>query len=306
MTIIADDAPRTPVAPPAGSGARRTPTRPRRRLLSRRMLTAIGLSALLIPISIGWIYPFLWMLGASFKTNEDVFDGLNIFTPVLHLENYARAWQQANIGQYFLNTAVITVGSIIITVGTVALMGYALGRYRFPGRKIIIGVLAAAVFLPEGYTIIPVVDLLQTLHLADSLLGLTLASSGGAHIISLLLFAGYFAQLPDELEEAATLDGASFVRIFWRIYLPLARPVTATAIILQFMAAWNDFLLPLVMTLSKPELRTLSVGIYALQGEYGTDWSALAAASVISLLPITLLFLFLQRYFVEGIAGAVK
>ncbi len=181
-----------------------------------------------------------------------------------------------------------------------------LGRYQFPGKKAVIGFFVATVFLPEGYTIIPVFELINFLNLGDSLAGVILAQSGGAHVVTILLFAGYFSQLPKELEEAAILDGAGFLRIFWQIFLPLTKPVVATAIIMQFMYSWNDFLLPLVLTLSRPDLRTLSVGIYSFQGEFFTDWSGMAAAATISLLPIIIVFLFLQRYFVEGIAGAVK
>jgi len=162
------------------------------------------------------------------------------------------------------------------------------------------------IFLPEGYTIIPIVELLQRLHLTNSLAGVTLAQSGGAHVVMVLLFAGYFAQLPKDLEEAAVIDGASFLRVFWEIMLPLAKPVVATTIILQFMASWNAFLQPLVLTLSRPDLRTLAVGMYAFRGEYSTDWSGMAAAATISLAPVVVVFLFLQRYFIEGIAGSVK
>ncbi|TMR38171.1 carbohydrate ABC transporter permease [Nonomuraea zeae] len=246
------------------------------------------------------------MAGTSLKANAEVFDGLGVFSSVLHLENYVRAWRDARMGEYFLNTVFVTGLSIAITVTVVAMTGYVLGRYRFPGKPAVIAVLAAVIFLPEGYTIIPVVDLIGKLHLDGSLWGLTLAESGGAHVVSTLLFAGYFSRLPKELGEAAALDGAGFFRIFWRVYLPLAKPVVAVAVILQFMHAWNDFLLPLVLTLTRPELRTLSVGMYAFQGEEFTDWSGMMAAATIGLLPIVLLFLFLQRYFVEGVAGAVK
>jgi raffinose/stachyose/melibiose transport system permease protein len=165
---------------------------------------------------------------------------------------------------------------------------------------------AATIFIPEGYTIIPVFDLINRLHLNDSLLGIILAESGGAHVVFVLLFAGFFSQLPHELEEAAIIDGAGFVDIFRRVYLPLSRPIIATTVILQFMASWNNFFLPLVLTLSRPELRTLGVGMFAFQGEYYSDWSGMAAAATISLLPIIAVFLALQRSFVEGIAGAVK
>ncbi|MDQ3540147.1 MAG: carbohydrate ABC transporter permease, partial [Chloroflexota bacterium] len=220
--------------------------------------------------------------------------------------NFARAWTDARVGDYFINTLIITFSSVVIVVTTTAMMGYVLGRYQFPGKKIVLGFFVATVFLPEGYTIIPVFELINFLNLGNSLAGVILGQSGGAHIVTILLFAGYFSQLPKELEEAAILDGAGFLRIFWQIFLPLTKPVVATAIIMQFMQSWNDFLLPLVLTLSRPDLRTLSVGIYSFQGEFFTDWSGMAAAATISLMPIIIVFLFLQRYFVEGIAGAVK
>jgi ABC-type glycerol-3-phosphate transport system permease component len=279
-----------------------------RRVTGRRayQLRLVAVSAVLLLIGLAWVYPLLWMVGASLKSNAEVFDGLGLFSSVLHLENYVRAWRDARMGEYFLNTVFVTGVSIVITVTVVAMMGYVLGRHRFPGKPAVIAVFAIVIFLPEGYTIIPVVDLINRLGLGGSLWGLTLAESGGAHVVSTLLFAGFFSRLPKELEEAAAMDGAGFVRTFWRVYLPLAKPVVAVAVILQFMHAWNDFLLPLVLTLTRPELRTLSVGMYAFQGEEFTDWSGMMAAATIGLLPIVLVFLFLQRYFVEGVAGAVK
>lgn len=267
---------------------------------------AIIISLILLPICFLWIYPFLWMISAAFKTQSEIFSGLNLIPSSLQWENFSRAWTQARIGRYFFNTVVITISSVVIVVVTTSMIGYALGRHSFPGKRLVIGFFVATVFLPEGYTIIPIFELVNRLGLANSLLGVILAQAGGAHVIDILLFAGFFSQLPKELEEAAIMDGAGFLRIFWQIMLPLATPVIATATILQFLHSWNDFLLPLVLTLSRPELRTLAVGIYAFQGEFFTDWGGMAAASTISLLPIILIFLFLQRYFIQGIAGAVK
>ncbi|HEY9291296.1 MAG TPA: carbohydrate ABC transporter permease [Microlunatus sp.] len=264
------------------------------------------LTIILFAIGLVWIYPFIWMVSASIKSNAEIFAGLNPFPEVIRLDNYVRAWTEGNIGRYFLNTVLITVGSIIISVGTTAMIGYVLGRYQFRGKKAVIGLFAASIFLPEGYTIIPIFDLINRIHLSGSLWGVTLAEAGGAHVVAVLLFAGYFRQLPGELEEAARVDGAGFLRIFAQIYLPLAKPVVATAVILQFMHSWNDFLLPLVLTLSRPNLRTLAVGIYSFQGDHFSDWGAMAAASTIALLPIIVVFLFLQRYFVESMAGAMK
>jgi raffinose/stachyose/melibiose transport system permease protein len=269
-------------------------------------IRAIVTTAILLPIGFGWIYPFLWMVSAGFKTTSEIFAGLSLIPAHPQPQNFSRAWTDARIGTYFINTVIVTVGSIAIVLVTVSMMGYVLGRYQFPGKRIIIAAFAVTVFLPEGYTIIPVFELVNRLGLANTLAGVTLAQAGGAHVVMVLLFAGYFAQLPRELEEAAVVDGAGFVRVFWEIMLPLAKPIVATTIILQFMHSWNAFLQPLVLTLSRPDLRTLAVGIYAFQGQFFTDWSGMAAASTISLAPIVIVFLFLQRYFVEGIAGAVK
>lgn len=279
---------------------------PARRRRWRQRVRVTVVSTVLLSVCLVWIYPLLWMVASSLKPNSEVFGSLALTSEVVRLDNYVRAWTDARMGEYFLNTVLVTAGSIVITVVVVAMMGYVLGRYSFPGKRVVVGLFAVVIFLPEGYTIIPVVELLNVLRLDSSLWGLTLAESGGAHVVSTLLFAGYFRQLPNELEEAAVMDGAGFFRIFWQIYLPLAKPAVAVAVILQFMHSWNDFLLPLVVTLTKPELRTLSVGMYAFQGEEFTDWSGMMAAATIGLLPIIVLFLFLQRYFVEGVAGAVK
>ncbi len=275
-------------------------------LLRRGRLRAVITTLILAPLCFGWIYPFLWMVSAGFKTSDEIFSGLGLLPKHPQPANFARAWNGAHIGQYFLNTFIVTVGSVLIVLVTVSMIGYVLGRYQFPGKKLLIIAYAVTVFLPEGYTIIPVFELVNKLHLANSLAGVTLAQAGGAHVVMVLLFAGYFGQLPKEMEEAAVIDGAGFFRVFFEIMLPLAKPVVATTIILQFMHSWNAFLVPLVLTLSRPDLRTLAVGIYAFQGEYFTDWSGMAAAATISLTPIVILFFFLQRYFVQGIAGAVK
>jgi raffinose/stachyose/melibiose transport system permease protein len=268
----------------------------------RRLITTI----VLIPVCLIWIYPFIWMLSASVKPNGKVFAGLGLFPTKWFFSNYVDAWNDAHIGRYFVNTLIITAAAVIIVLITTSTMGYVLGRFSFPGKKAIIGILGALVFLPQGYTIIPILNLVTDLHLTGNLFGIILAESGAAHIIQVLLFAGYFRQLPNELEESATMDGAGFFRIFFRIFLPLAKPVIATTIILQIIASWNDFLIPLVLTSSQPNLRTLAIGIYSFQGNNATNYSDMAAASAISLLPVIIVFLMLQKYFIEGIAGAVK
>lgn len=292
-----------PLAIPGGQLER---TRTQHRLLSGTNVRLALTTLILIPICFIWIYPFLWMVSAALKSTTEIFAGLSLVPHQVHWDNFSRAWTQARVGQYFLNTVIITVSSIAIVVTSSSMIGYVLGRYAFPGKRIIIALFIAHVFLPEGYTIIPVFALINKLGLANSLLGVILGESGSAHIVQILLFTGFFSQLPKELEEAAIMDGAGFFRIFLQVMLPLTKPVLATAVILQFMQSWNDFFLPLVLTLSRPDLRTLAVGMFAFQGEYFTDWSGMAAAATISLMPIIIIFFFLQRYFVEGVTGAIK
>ena len=283
------------------------PTQPGRRRFTWRTVSIWFGAIVLLCILAAWVYPFLWMVSAALKSPLEVFgSGLGLIPEDPQWSNFQRAWVDAQFGKYLGNTVIVTVATVAIVVVRCAMAGYVLARRRFYGRKLILGLLVATLFVPTGYTIIPVVDLATHLHLLNSLWGMIIAMSGGAHIASILLYLGYFHQLPKELEEAAIVDGAGFVRTFLQVMLPMAGPVTATVTLMTFMATWNAFFLPLVFTFSRPDLRTLSVGMLAFVGENSTDWSGMAAAAVISLLPVVILFIVLQRYFVEGIAGAVK
>jgi ABC-type glycerol-3-phosphate transport system permease component len=298
----------TEVPPAAEVGTERRTARPPRPSVRprRRYVREIVVSLILLPVCAVWLYPFLWMVSASLKTDDEIYGSSSLLPKDFQWGNYSRAWYEANIGPYFWNTVIVTVATVAIVVVTTAMIGYVIGRYSFPGKKLVVVCLVGTLFLPEGYTIIPVFELVNDLGLAGNLSGIVLAESGGAHVIIILLFAGYFRQLPKELEEAAKIDGAGFLRVFWTVMLPLARPAVATAVILTLMRVWNSFLIPLVLTLARPDNRTLAVGIYSFQGENLTDWSGLAAASTISLLPIVAVFLMLQRHFIEGVAGAVR
>jgi multiple sugar transport system permease protein len=267
----------------------------------------IGIHTVLIAIGIIWIYPFFWMITSSFKSNtEFLVSGANPIPKEWMWENYVRAWNNANFSGYFMNTVIITVATVIITVVLCALTGYALGRVNFPGRKGIMVAIAAIMFIPKGYTIIPLAKLISLLGLSDSLLGVIVAESSGAHVLFILMFTTFFAGLPKELEEAARIDGCGFLRTFFKVMLPLAKPVIATTAIMQFIWTWSSFLIPLVLTINKPELSTLAVGMQSFVGSYSTDWSGMAAGATISLLPVMIIFILMQKYFVEGVAGAVK
>ena len=264
-------------------------------------------AAVLIVAGFVWIFPFIWMVSASLKSSGEIFQGgLGLIPEVLQWENYARAWTDGQFGSYLRNTVIVTVATTLIVVVRCALAGYVIGRYRFPGSKLIIGIFIATLFVPTGYTIIPIVKVSLELGLLNSLAGMILALGGAANVAAILIYAGYFRGMPAELEEAAIVDGAGFFRVFIRIMLPLSMPVTATVAILTFLSTWNAFFLPLVFSFSNPALRTVSVGMQAFVGENSTDWPGMAAAGVISILPVIVLFIFMQKYFVEGIAGAVK
>ena len=254
-----------------------------------------------------WIYPFLWTLSASLKAPKEIFvSGLNLIPQNWIWENYARAWNVAKFSTYMFNTIFISVGTVFMVLIRTSLVGYVIGRYSFIGKRVLIGLMLMALFVPSGYTIIPIVKLSNELGLLNSLWGIVFALGGGAYVAEVLLFSGFFAKIPKELEEAAILDGASFMDIFLKIMLPLSTPIIATVVIMTFISAWNSFFLPLVFTFSRPDLRTLSVGMYAFVGEHETDWSGMAAAATISLVPIITIFFFMQRYFIQGLAGAVK
>ncbi|WP_419999555.1 carbohydrate ABC transporter permease [Streptomyces boninensis] len=254
-----------------------------------------------------WVYPFAWMIAASLKSQLEIFgSGLSLIPDSPAWENYGRAWNDAGFGRYMLNTVIVTFATVILVVLRCATAGYVLGRYSFRGRKVIMAILLITLVAPTGYTIIPVVDISMKLGLLNSLTGMVVALSGSAHVVGVLLYAGYFRSIPKELHEAAVLDGAGFFTIFFKVMLPMARPVTATVILTTFLATWNAYFLPLVFTFSRPELRTLSVGMTAFVGENSTDWSGMAAAATISLLPVVILFILMQRQFIDGIAGAVK
>jgi ABC-type glycerol-3-phosphate transport system permease component len=268
-------------------------------------LTAVHL--VLVLVSLFWVYPFIWMVSASFKSQAELFaDRLGLIPASLTPDNFVRAWKLARFDAYFLNSIAVTVSCVIIVLMTSAMAGYAVGRYEFRGKKAVLSVLVASMAIPLGFSIIPIYQLLKGLGLTNTRIGLILAESGGSNIIFILLFSGFFAQIPKELEEAAIIDAANFPTIFTKVALPLSQPVVGSVVIMQSIWTWNSFLLPLVLTLSNQRLRTLAVGLYALKGEHSVDWTGIAAGGTISLLPIMILFIFLQKYFVEGLAGSVK
>jgi multiple sugar transport system permease protein len=273
----------------------------------RALIRQLPIQIVLATVAIIWVFPFLWMVSSSFKTNREFLSaGLDLWPSQFRVDNYVRAWDVANFSQYFQNSVIVTITTVAIVVVISALTGYALARVDFPGKRPLIVLYAATLFIPKGYTIIPVYQLIRELGLLNTIPGLILAETGAAPVLFALLFMAHFSSVPKELDEAAELDGATFGQTFLFVMLPLAMPMVATTVVLQFMWTWNSFFTPLVLTLNNPDLRTLTVGMYAFVGEYNTDWTGLTAAALISIVPILILFLLLQRYFIAGLTGSVK
>jgi ABC-type glycerol-3-phosphate transport system permease component len=278
-----------------------------RRGPARRGLRRVPTHLVLLAGGLLWLFPFLWTLGSSLKSADGFFSqGLNPLPKQLHAANYTTAWNEASFGRFFLNTVVIAGGTVLLTLAATSMAGYVLARTRFPGRKLCIGLISVTMFLPHGYTIIPIFDIVRRLGLLNSLWSVIIVQSSSGLVFATFLFMGYFATMNRELEDAARVDGASFHQTFWRVMLPLSGPMLATVGLFTCISAWNSFFIPLVFTLSRPDLHTLSVGMYAFLGQNSTDWTLLCAGSVITLVPIVVVFLLLQRYFVNGLAGAVK
>lgn len=279
-----------------------------RRRRSRR-LRNLPVHIAMAVLGLAWMYPLLWALAGSFKSKIAMFDdGPSLLIKQLpQLANYAQAWTEASFGQYFFNSVVITICTVFFTVLFTAMAGYALARTHFPGRRVIMVVVAITMFLPRGYTLIPVFDIIYQLYLLNTIWAVVVVQVAGGMVFSTFLFMGYFMSANKELEEAARVDGAGFNRTFLYVMLPTARPMIATVGLFSFINSWNDFIIPLVFTLGRPELRTIPVGVAALTGgPAGTNWPVLCAASVMALLPIVIVFVIAQKHIINAFAGAVK
>jgi raffinose/stachyose/melibiose transport system permease protein len=262
---------------------------------------------LLTALCIVWLYPVIWMVATSFKTQQQMWsDSTNLIPDPIQLDNYIRAWSTANFSTYFLNTVIFAVSVVALLIFMGATSGYVLGRYRFPGKKIILVAFIATTVVPRATTIIPLFQLADMLGLLSTRLGYILAYTSKTLVIAVLLFIGFYIDVPREMEDSAAMDGCNFWQQFRYIMLPLAKPIIGTVAILNTIGAWKAFMIPLVFTFSRPGLRTLGVGMYAFVGEFTNDWTAMAAAASISIIPMMVVFLLFQRYFIEGLAGAVK
>jgi ABC-type glycerol-3-phosphate transport system permease component len=259
----------------------------------------------LVALTVVALFPLVWMVLTSLRDRTDVLGG-GLLPTTITFDAYRFIFGELNIGIYFWNSVRITFATVLVVVALATLAGYAFGRLEFWGKQFLFLMLLSTLMLPGAVLIIPLFLQLSDFGLINSQSGLVLAYIGGSLAFSMFLMRSFFETLPSELVDAGRIDGASEFGIFWRIMLPLARPGLATITIFQFMNTWNEFIFAATF-IHDPALRPLQPTIFSLVGRYSTNWPALAGALTISILPILLLYIVMQKQFVAGLtAGAVK
>jgi multiple sugar transport system permease protein len=248
------------------------------------------------------LIPFLWALSASFKPLSEIISGtINFIPKQFTLDNYRQVFLQEPLFlRWLFNSILIAVSVTILNLIFNSMAGYALARLRFPGRQFWFFLILAVLAVPIQVTLIPTFLILKALGWLNSYQGMVAPVMVNATYI--FLMRQFFVSFPRELEEAAALDGLNQFGTFWHIVLPLAKPALATQAILVFMASWNNFLLPLVV-LFEPEMFTLPLGLNTFKGTYISYWNYIMAASMIFTLPVLSIYVFFNRYFIEGIAS---
>lgn len=249
--------------------------------------------------------PFIWMVSASLMPEG----GANQFPPKLFprnptIEHYQRLFDQMNIVRYFLNSIIVTLSITFISLLFNSMAGFAFAKYRFPGKNKLFKLLLSAMVIPAQVTMLPLFLMLNRMGLINTYWGIIIP--GMASIYGIFLIRQYIISIPDSLIEAARIDGANDFYIYWRLIIPLAKPILVTLALFTFMGAWNDFLWPLIV-LTRDSMYTLPVALANLMGEHAQDTELMMAGSVLTIIPVLIVFLALQKYYIQGIMiGSVK
>jgi raffinose/stachyose/melibiose transport system permease protein len=224
----------------------------------------------------------------------------------LDLSNFVTVWRAGRFDLYLGNSLIVTGGALALILSLAALAGYALGRFRFRLNTLLYLFFLSGLLVPAKLAIIPLFIFLKALHLLDSRLGLILVYAAAGLPAAVFILAGFFRTLPADLDNAARIDGAGELGVFWRVMLPLCRPALAIVTIYSAIPIWNDFFLPLVL-IQTPERKTVTQGLAVFFGQYQTDWGALFAGLTLAALPIVLLYFLLSEQFIKGLtAGATR
>nr|WP_219336021.1 carbohydrate ABC transporter permease [Chroococcidiopsis thermalis] len=258
---------------------------------------------LLGAIAILMLFPLLWLLSTSLKSpTENIFQFPPQFLPSQPtFNNFVRVWETNPFGRYLFNSTLVALLTVGLNLLFCALAAYPLARLEFRGREIIFTAIVTTIMIPFQIVMIPLYILTVQLGMKNTYLGIIFPAIASAFGIFLLRQA--FQGVPKELEEAARIDGCSELGIWWNVMLPAIRPALVTLAIFVFIGAWSDFLWPLIV-IDRPELYTLPLGVAMLAGTFSLDWRLIAAGSIISIAPILILFLFVQRYIVPTAAGS--
>lgn len=261
-----------------------------------------ALIVFLIALSIFMLVPFYWMVISSLKLNKDVFSiPMKWWPDEFHWENYKLIWEKLPLLTFFLNTAKLTLITTVIQLCTSCFAAYGFTKTKFKGRDLIFLMYVTTIAVPWQVYMIPQFILISKMGLTDTHLGLILMQAFSA--FGVFLIRQFYISIPDELCEAARIDGLNEFGIFRKIVFPLGKPAMATLTIFTFTNVWNDFMGPLIY-LKSQNLKTIQLGIRMFISQYGADYAWIMAASVCSLIPVVIVFLSFQKFFVEGVAAS--
>ena len=256
---------------------------------------------LLIGVALLFFTPFLWSVSTSLKTLPESVRGFDLVPDDPTLNAYRNALTDFNFARYTANSAFLAVTLTLTNLLLASIGGYAFGRLRFPGRDVLFIAVLVTLMIPDQLRLVPIFQMLTNWGLVSTYQGYMLIKLVEAS--NLFLMRQYFLTIPRDFEEAAKLDGAGFFKTYWKVMLPLAGPALAAVTILSFQGIWNEFFWPLIILQDEAKY-TLTIGISNFVGIYNTQWPELMAASVIAILPVAVIFVIFQRYFVAGVAAA--
>ncbi len=256
----------------------------------------------LLAVAVTCIYPLLWMVASSFKTQGTIFSDISLIPKAFHFENYYLAVTKGDFGRYFLNSIFYTVCVVIGIVLVSSLAAYALARLRFPGKNLLFIMFMAAMMIPIPGSFVALYVLLNKLHLRNTPLGYILCMINVGLAMSIFLLKTFFDKMPRELEDAARIDGCSKWGIWWHVALPFARPVLAVVVVFNALNVWNEYVLALIIFDNK-NLMPLQRALMMFQGEFLTNYPLLMAGLTITALPIIIVYLLMQKYIVKGVTS---
>lgn len=276
----------------------------------KKMLSNCLVFGVLSVIFIIAIFPVLYTILGSFKGNMELLTSNSLFPEKFVLDNYVQAWNMANFEKYTLNSIFMSGTIVLGSIFTTTIAGYVFERGVFPGKEIMFAMVVSSMFVSLGsLTLYPTYVIAKFFGINKSLWGVIIIRVFGLNVTNLFITRSYIRTLSKEIDEAAKVDGCSFFSIFARVIFPLLKPLIATIAILEFRHSWNDYLMPMVFTLSNKDRMPLIVGVMNLKGsgEAASSWNLMLAGSSIALIPMIIVYLFFNRYFIEGLtAGAVK